>query len=75
MYSVPYTTLCVTDSKNKTKLKSVYPMQNNELSAELFVGVCVYLVLQVMRILLGSKTRQARPAVWMVRRAELSWTM
>lgn len=35
----------------------------------------VYLVLPVMRILLGSMTRQARPAVWMVRRAELSWTM
>lgn len=34
-----------------------------------------YLVLPVIRILLGSMTRQARPAVWMVRRAELSWTM
>lgn len=34
-----------------------------------------YLVLPVIRILLGSMTRQARPAVWMVRSAELSWTM
>ena len=34
-----------------------------------------YRVLPVMRILLGSMTRQASPAVWMVRRAELSCTM
>lgn len=38
-------------------------------------SLCVYLVLPVMRILLGSMTRQAKPAVWMVRSAELSWTM
>lgn len=37
--------------------------------------VCVYRVFPVMRILLGSMTLQARPAVWMVRRAELSCTM
>lgn len=36
---------------------------------------CEYLVLPVIKILLGSITRQAKPAVWMVRRAELSWTM
>lgn len=72
MHAVPYT--AIYGYVQQALITNIHRlMLNDDVSAE--VSRCVYLVLPVIRILLGSMTRQARPAVWMVRRAELSWTM